>query len=336
MVNETKRRIPVTILTGYLGSGKTTLLNKLIDARHGKNIFVLMNEFGEVDIDGKLLIRSEEQLIEFNNGCLCCTVRQDLIRILTDLGENEDYDGVFIETTGLADPAPIASTFFVVDEIREKFKVDSFITVVDAFNIEENLNDSHEAMEQISFADIVILNKIDTIDEEKRKYIEKKIRVLNPIATMYSTKNCDVDSESLLDTNAFELNIKLEVDPTFLEDIPHTHDNSITSLVLTEERPIDENYFQAYISNILNEKKMQILRSKGVFYSAKQENKVIFQTVRMLSTIQSGELWGEDESRKTEYVVIGRNLDKKELQRVMKLSARKKRSIQSVSKNGGI
>lgn len=329
MLLKTEKRIPVTVLTGYLGSGKTTLLNRLLDARKGKNVFVLMNEYGEIDIDGQLLLRTKEQLVEFNNGCLCCTVRQDLVRMLKDLGEKSECDGVIIETTGLADPAPIASTFLVIPEISEKFTLDSFITVVDAYNVGDSLRDSHEAVEQISFADVLVLNKIDTIEKTVKEETEQTLRRLNPLATIYNTTNCVVDPGNLLDINAFHMDAKLKVDPTFLEDLPHSHDNSITSLILTEEeRPIDVQFFQGYIANILNQKTMEILRSKGIFYSAKsEERKVVFQTVRMLTAIEDGQPWGEDEPKRTEYVVIGRNLDKAELQRVMKLSCRKKHKL---------
>ena len=320
------KRIPVTVITGYLGSGKTTLLNRLLQARKDSNILVVMNEYGEIDIDGKLLYSGEEQLVEFNNGCLCCTVRQDLVRMLTEAASS-DCDGVLIETTGLADPAPVASTFFVIPEVRDRYRLDSFITVVDAYNISESLKDSHEAMEQVSFADILVLNKIDAIDEKQRNFLEERIRTMNPTAELYAVTNCDVDPEKMLNVDAFHLEAKLKVDAGFLDDVPHEHDNSITSLVLTDDRPIDVTYFQAYIADILNRQSMQILRSKGVFYASRsQDTKMVFQTVRMLSAIEKGDPWEANEAKKTEYVVIGRNLNRDELQRAMNLSARKLRA----------
>ncbi len=319
------KRIPVTVLTGYLGSGKTTLLNKLLNETSDKKYYVIMNEFGEVDIDGKLVSRSKEQLIEFNNGCLCCTVRNDLIEILSGMEVDDDLDGIIIETTGLADPAPIASTFFVSEQVRTKFRLDAFITVVDAFNIKESLSDSHEADEQIGFADIIIMNKSDTISAEELDKLTNEIITLNPLATYYSTTNCNVAVENLLNTKAFSLDVKLKIDPEFLEDIPHTHDDNITSFVITHDQPIDINYFRGYISEILNQQSMQILRSKGFFYDVHSDKKMIFQSVRMLSTLEEGDSWQPGEEKRSEYVVIGRNLDKEELTKIFKRTTRKKR-----------
>lgn len=306
-------KIPVTVLTGFLGSGKTTLLNTLLRHMAGKDVSVIMNEFGEVGIDGQLLFQTKEQLVEFNNGCLCCTVRQDLVRILEQMGEDKDHspECVLIETTGLADPAPVASTFFVTPQIKEKYYIDSFITVVDAVNIEQSLNDSHEAMEQITFADIIIMNKTDLVEDASAlDALEKRLKLLNPLATIIRAANCAVEPEKLLFTNAFDLDVKLEVDPSFLEDTAHEHDQSVGSMVISFSDPIDFSYFQNWMSSVLLEKGQDIYRTKGIFYAKGFKNKVIYQSVRMLNTLQFDDVWGENEEKKSEFVIIGRNLDR--------------------------
>ncbi len=306
------QKIPVTILTGFLGSGKTTLLNRLLQHLVGKKVSVIMNEYGEVGIDGQLLYQTDEQLVEFNNGCLCCTVRQDLIRLLDKMTEIETPEYVLIETTGLADPAPVASTFFVNPSIQDKYYIDSFITIVDAVNVERNLEDSHEALEQITFADIIIINKVDLLqNKDKLNEIETKMKQLNPLAKIYQVSNCELDPEQLLDTQGFNLNVKLEVDPTFLEDTAHVHDQSVGSMVIRFNGEIDLGYFQNWMNQELLANGENIYRSKGILCARGFKNKVIYQSVRMLNTLQFEDEWKEDEERISEFVIIGRNLDKK-------------------------
>ena len=311
MRRQMKAKVPVTVITGFLGSGKTTLLNRLLKSQAGRPVAVVVNEYGEIGIDSKLLYRSEEQIIEFNNGCICCTVRQDLINMLTGMCERNDLKRVIIETTGLADPAPVASTFFIAQQIREHFDIDAFITVVDACNALQNLRDSKEALEQIMFADVIVINKLDTVTPESLIELEQTVKRINPLAKVYAATNCALDTGLLLDINAFSLQAKLEVDPAFLEDIPHQHDNSVGSIVLTEQEPIDLNYFQAWMSELLRERGGDIYRSKGVFYGKGFKERMVFQSVRMLRSLEFGEKWKEDEIPRTEFVVIGRNLDRK-------------------------
>ena len=308
------RKIPVTVITGYLGSGKTTLLNHILTGQQGRKIAVIVNEFGEVGIDGQLIVRDDdEQLIEFNNGCLCCTVRGDLIETITKLQERAgELDAIIIETTGLADPAPVASTFFVSEEIRASTRLDSFVTVVDVVNLEKNLAQSVEAQEQVAFADIVLINKVDLASEEAVARVERTVRSLNPLATIHRTEQGVIDLALILNSNAFQLEAKLQVDPEFLGDHEHEHDPAIASFVLRESRPIDMNRFMSWITPLLQEQGDRVLRTKGVFNAHSFKERVVFQSVRMLTTMSRFNLWEEGVVRQTEFVVIGRHLDQAE------------------------
>ena len=305
------RKIPVTVITGYLGSGKTTLLNHILTGQQGRKVAVIVNEFGEVGIDGQLIVQdSDEQLIEFNNGCLCCTVRGDLIETITKLQERAgEIDAIIIETTGLADPAPVASTFFVSEEIRASTRLDSFVTVVDVVNLEKNLAQSVEAQEQVAFADIVLVNKVDLATEEAVARVERTVRSLNPLATIHRTEQGVIDLALILNSNAFQLEAKLQVDPEFLGDHEHEHDPAIASFVLRESRPIDMNRFMSWITPLLQEQGDRVLRTKGVFNAHSFNERVVFQSVRMLTTMSRFNLWEAGVVRQSEYVVIGRHLD---------------------------
>jgi G3E family GTPase len=223
-------QIPVTVLTGYLGAGKTTLLNRVLTENHGKKYAVIVNEFGEIGIDNDLVVGADEEVFEMNNGCICCTVRGDLIRIIAGLMKRRDkFDAILVETTGLADPAPVAQTFFTDEDVRRKTKLDSIVTLVDAKHIEQRLADSGEAKEQIAFADIVLLNKTDLVDRETLKNVEARVRGLNPFATIYHTARADIDLDKILDRGSFDLQRILEHDPCFLHghayDPTHDHDH---------------------------------------------------------------------------------------------------------------
>ena len=307
-----RRKIPVTVITGYLGSGKTTLLNHILSVQSGRKVAVIVNEFGEVGIDGQLIEQDgEEQLIEFNNGCLCCTVRGDLIDTINKLRQrSDDLDAILIETTGLADPAPVASTFFVSDEVRLDTRLDAFVTMVDAINIDKNLQQCAEAQEQVAFADIIVINKVDLATEQQIADVERKVRALNPLARIHHCAHGLVDLSHILDVNAFQLEAKLQVDPSFLENHEHEHDAAISSVVLREERPIDMNRFMSWMSPLLQREGDRYLRTKGVFNAKGFNERMVFQSVRMLTTMARFKAWGSDELRRTEYVVIGRDLDR--------------------------
>jgi G3E family GTPase len=306
-------RIPATVVTGFLGAGKTTFLNYVLRNQADKKLAVIVNEFGEISIDGQLVVQhGDEQIVEFNNGCLCCTVRGDLVDMLGRLRTRGDLDGILIETTGLADPAPVASTFFVSDEVKKAIRLDSFITLVDAVNIGTNLEQSNEAQEQIAFSDIILINKTDLVDATGIAAVERRLRRLNPLATMYHTKNGEIEIARVLDVDAFDLEAKLQVDPQFLGDHEHEHDASVSSFVLTEKRPIDINRFMLWMGDFAAKRGNDLLRTKGIFYANGFRERLVFQSVRMLTTLKPERLWRDGEEKSSIYVVIGRDLDKQE------------------------
>ena len=306
-------RVPVTVVTGFLGSGKTTLVNRILGEQHGRKIAVIINEFGEISVDGQLVLTDDqEDLVEFNNGCLCCTVRGDLVDTLAKLKDRADLDAILIETTGLADPAPVASTFFIADEIKSDTRLDSFVTLADAVNLETNLEQSEEAQEQIAFADIILLNKMDLVSKEQAADVERRIRSLNPFAKIHHTEHSVIDMDKVFGVGAFDLDAKLEIDPTFLDDLEHEHDDAVTSFFLREERPIDINRFMLWLTPLLQERGEDLFRSKGIFYAQGFKERVVFQSVRMLTAMRPDRPWKPDEKKCTEFVVIGRNLDREE------------------------
>jgi G3E family GTPase len=313
-VPSANNRIPATVVTGFLGSGKTTLINHILHAEHGKKIAVIVNEFGEINIDGQLVVRDDQaELVEFNNGCLCCTVRGDLIETLQRLRERTgDLAGILIETTGLADPAPVASTFFVADEVKSGIQLDAFVTVVDAVNIDLNLEQSTEAVEQVAFSDIVLINKIDLVDGERVKAVAARIRALNPLARIHFTKDSKIDIDKVIGVGAFDLVQKLEVDPAFLDDHEHQHDDQVGSFVLEESKPIDLNLFSIWLNTIAQTRGQDLYRTKGIFNARGFQQRIVFQSVRMLTTMRQDRPWAAEEPRISQFVVIGKNLDRDE------------------------
>ena len=315
MTSQTTRdRIPATVVTGFLGSGKTTLINRILNEQHGKKLAVIVNEFGEISIDGQLVVHDDQaELVEFNNGCLCCTVRGDLIETLGRLQERAGkLDGILIETTGLADPAPVASTFFVADDVKAGIRLDAFVTVVDAVNLETNLAQSNEAVEQVAFSDVILINKIDLVSPEQVRSIEARIRKLNPLATIHHTANAEIDIAKVIDVGAFDLVQKLEVDPEFLGDHEHEHDAAVGSFVLEEARPIDINRFVLWMNDVAQTRGDDLYRTKGIFNAQGFRERLVFQSVRMLTTMRPDRAWAEDEKRLSQFVVIGKNLDRAE------------------------
>lgn len=311
---EPASRIPATVVTGFLGAGKTTLINRILREEHGKAIAVIVNEFGEISIDGQLIVRDEQaELVEFNNGCLCCTVRGDLIETLERLqARHEKLDGILIETTGLADPAPVASTFFVADDVKKNIALDAFVTLVDAVNIETNLQQSTEAVEQVAFSDIILINKSDLVSPDQLKAVEAKVRRLNPLARIHYTANAEIDISEVIGVGAFDLVQKLDVDPGFLDDHEHQHDPEVGSFILEESRPIDLNRFSIWLNEIVQTRGSDIFRTKGIFHARGFKERVVFQSVRMLTTMRPDRLWRDGELRYSQFVMIGKNLDREE------------------------
>lgn len=321
----TKRnKIPVTILTGYLGAGKTTLLNRILTKKHNQKIAVIVNEYGEVGIDNQLVVNAEEEILEMNNGCICCTVRGDLIRILRTLVFSMDqgnvhFDRVLIETTGLADPAPVAQTFLMDRLLSEKFEVDSIITVVDSKHVTRHLDCRDEAQEQIAFADVIILNKTDLVSNDELKSLERRLANINPTAKMLYARDCNINLRDILGIHTFDVNHKLEIDPHFLEDHHHHHhDDKVSSIAFREEKPLDLAKVDHWMGYLVPEKGEDLLRYKGILYIKGVENRIVFQGLHMLFSGRPDRKWKENETRQSELVFIGKDLNKEELEQQFK------------------
>jgi len=324
-------KVPVTVLTGYLGAGKTTLLNRILSEQHGRKFAVIVNEFGEIGIDNDLVVGADEEVFEMNNGCICCTVRGDLIRILEGLMKRRGkFDAIIVETTGLADPAPVAQTFFVDQDVQDRAWLDAVVTVADAKWLSERLKDAPEAKNQIAFADVIILNKMDLVTEGELREVEARIRAINPYAKLHRTSRCQVPLDAVLGRNAFDLDRILEIEPEFLHvdehdhdhhghdhghdhshdhhGLKHYHDEEMQSLSIRVDGDVDPNKFMPWINDLVQQEGPNILRSKGILSFKDEPKRFVFQGVHM---ILDGELqrdWKPDEKRESKVVFIGRNL----------------------------
>ena len=322
-------KIPVTVLTGYLGAGKTTLLNRILSEPHGKKYAVIVNEFGEIGIDNDLVVGAEEEVFEMNNGCVCCTVRGDLIRILDGLLKRRGrFDGILIETTGLADPAPVAQTFFLDDTVGGRTALDAVVTVADAKWLKARLRDAPEAKNQIGFADIILLNKTDLVTAEELHDVESRIRAINPYARMHRTERCEVPIQSLLGQGAFDLQRILSIEPEFLAGDHHDHDHhghdgghrhyhgpkhyhdeDMQSLSLKSDRPVDSEKFLSWINDLVAKEGPKILRCKGILAFKDDPQRFVLQGVHMVLDGDHQRDWKPDEKRESRLVFIGRELD---------------------------
>jgi G3E family GTPase len=324
---------PVTVLTGYLGAGKTTLLNRILTEDHGKRYAVIVNEFGEVGIDNDLIVDADEEVFEMNNGCVCCTVRGDLIRILNGLMRRKGgFDAIVVETTGLADPGPVAQTFFVDEDVKAKTRLDSVTTVVDAKHLPLRLKDSKEAREQVAFADQIVLNKTDLVSEQELQAVEAQIRRLNPLAPIHRAVRSDVPLEAILGRHGFDLDRITELEPEFLnpehgepghvhdEHCGHGHDphgplghahedQDIKGVALTLEKPLDGRKATEWLNRVLAEQGPDILRAKGILDVKGEDRRLVFQAVHMILEGEFQRAWRGDERRYSRLVFIGRNLD---------------------------
>jgi G3E family GTPase len=314
---ETAAQVPVTVLTGYLGAGKTTLLNRILTEQHGQKYAVIINEFGELGVDNDLVVDTDEEVFEMNNGCICCTVRGDLIRIVGGLMKRRDrFDGIIIETTGLANPAPVAQTFFVDDGVKAKTRLDAIVTVVDAKHLPARLEDSHEAADQIAFADVIVLNKTDLVTPEELAAVEATIRSINKFAVIHRTERAALPIDQVLNRGAFDLQRILAMDPDFLDgDDDHEHNEDVTSLSFEVEKPLDPEKFNAWIGVLLQDKGPDLLRTKGILSYAHEDRRFAFQAVHMIADGDFIGPWKADEPRVSRIVFIGRNLNRPQLRR---------------------
>jgi G3E family GTPase len=305
--------VPVTILTGFLGSGKTTLLNRILKEDHGNRIAVIENEFGETGVDGEIIEKSEEQIVEMNNGCICCTVRGDLIRILGTLKEKRDqgalrFDRVVIETTGMADPGPVAQTFFTDEEIGNYYLLDSIITLVDAKHAPGQLDEFHEAQEQVGFADRILLSKTDLTKDEETEQLVKRLKRMNPRAPIKKVHFGDAPIAEVLDIRGFNLNAILELDPEFLTSVAHEHHDEVESFVFRSDKPFDGQKLESFLSGMIQVHGPDLLRYKGILWMKGKKERVVFQGVHMMMGGDVGKPWGKNEKKGSILVFIGKKL----------------------------
>jgi G3E family GTPase len=340
----TADKIPVTVLTGYLGAGKTTLLNRILSEQHGMKYAVIVNEFGEIGIDNDLVVGADEEVFEMNNGCICCTVRGDLMRILSDLMRKKgNFDAIIVETTGLADPAPVAQTFFVDENVGRQTRLDAVVTVADAKWLNDRLKDAPEAKNQIAFADVILVNKTDLITPAELDEVEARIRAINPYARLHRTQRAQIPLHEILGRNAFDLDRILDIEPAFLKSddqdhdhhhehghdddhdhshdhdhhhdggLKHYHDEEMQSISLKSDKPLDADKFFPWVEDLVQTEGPSILRSKGILSFKDDDERFVFQGVHMILDGDHQRPWKKDEKRQSRIVFIGRNLPEKKI-----------------------
>ncbi|MDA0276109.1 MAG: GTP-binding protein [Proteobacteria bacterium] len=312
---EQDQMVPVTILTGFLGAGKTTLLNRILKEDHGHRIAVIENEFGETGVDSEIIEKTEEQIVEMNNGCICCTVRGDLIRILGDLKDRRQkgslkFDRVVIETTGMADPGPVAQTFFTDEDIGAYYLLDAIVTVVDAKHAPKQLDEFTEAQQQVGFADRILMSKTDLVDEAEVKKLSERIHRMNPRAPVKRVHFGEAPIAEILDIRGFNLNAILELDPEFLADTHHEHHDEVESFVFRSDKPFEGDKLEQFLSGMIQVYGPDLLRYKGVLWMKGKPNRVVFQGVHMMMGGDLGKPWAKGEKKKSLMVFIGKDLPK--------------------------
>ena len=320
-------KVPVTVLTGYLGAGKTTLLNRILSEPHGKKYAVIVNEFGEIGIDNDLVVGADEEVFEMNNGCICCTVRGDLVRIIDGLMRRKGkFDAIIVETTGLADPAPVAQTFFMDENVGRKTKLDAVVTVADAKWLKDRLKDAPEAKNQIAFADVILINKTDLVKPDELAEVEARIRGINPYAKVHKTERCQIALPEVLGRNAFDLDRILEIEPEFLDGdhhdhdhghghdhdhhhdhdhghahnhggLKHYHDEDMQSLSLKTDKPLNPDKFFPWVQDLVQKEGPSILRCKGILSFKDDPERFVFQGVHMILDGDHQRPWKEGEKR---------------------------------------
>jgi G3E family GTPase len=310
-----EQMVPVTILTGFLGSGKTTLLNRILKEDHGHRIAVIENEFGEVGVDSEIIENSDEQIVEMNNGCICCTVRGDLIKILGTLKDRRKkgelkFDRVVIETTGMADPGPVAQTFFTDEDIGNYYLLDSILTVVDAKHASKQLDEFHEAQEQVGFADRILMSKTDLVSDEEVQKLTARVKRMNPRAPVKKVHFGNAPIAEVLDIRGFNLNAILELDPEFLADSHHEHHDEVGSFAFKSDKPFDGDKLEQFLSGMIQVYGPDLLRYKGVLWMKGKPRRVVFQGVHMMMGGDMGKPWAKGEKKSSTLVFIGKKLPK--------------------------
>jgi G3E family GTPase len=330
-------KIPVTVLTGYLGAGKTTLLNRILSEPHGKKYAVIVNEFGEIGIDNDLVVGADEEVFEMNNGCICCTVRGDLIRIIEGLMRRKGkFDAIIVETTGLADPAPVAQTFFVDENVGRRARLDAVVTVADAKWLKDRLKDAPEAKNQIAFADVILLNKTDLVSSDELGEVEARIRAINPYAKLHRTQKSQIALDQVLGRNAFDLDRILDIEPEFLHvddhdhhhdhghdhghdhhhhGLKHYHDEDMQSMSLNTDKPLNPDKFFPWIQKLVADDGPKILRCKGILNFKDDPERFVFQGVHMILDGDHQRPWKDDEKRNSRLVFIGRELPEEKIRK---------------------